>query len=207
MAQMGRPRSFDRDAAITEAMHLFWEHGYEATSLTQLKAAIGGGITAPSFYAAFGSKEALFNEVVARYLDTHGKVNASLWDVNLAPRDAIERALRRSALMQSEPGHPKGCLIVLSVANCSPEHTHVQELLATSRNHTRVAIAACIERGLALGALPANTNVRAMATVFDGFLLGLSTLARDGISSATLDDAVTQVMAVWEMAACRNAAP
>jgi AcrR family transcriptional regulator len=207
MAQMGRPRSFDRDAAITEAMHLFWEHGYEATSLAQLKAAIGGGITAPSFYAAFGSKEALFNEVVVHYLDTHGKVNASLWDPSLAPRDAIERALRRSAMMQSEPGHPKGCLIVLSVANCSPEHAHVQKLLAISRHHTRGAIAACIERGMALGALPASTNVHAMAAVFDGFLLGLSTLARDGLSSATLDDAVTQVMTVWEMAACRNAAP
>ena len=37
MAQMGRPRTFDRDRAITEAMHLFWEHGYDATSLAQLK--------------------------------------------------------------------------------------------------------------------------------------------------------------------------
>jgi len=207
MAKMGRPRSFDRDEAITQAMHLFWEHGYEPTSLTQLKAGMGGGITAPSFYAAFGSKEALFNEVVAHYLATHGKVNASLWDESLPPREAIERALRRSAMMQSEPGHPAGCLMVLSAANCSPEHSHVQDLLATSRNHTRDGIAACIERGVALGALPASTNVRAMGAVFDGFLLGLSTLARDGLSSATLDDAVTQVMGVWDVAACRDAAP
>ena len=58
MAQMGRPRSFDRDAAIEQALHLFWQQGYESTSLAQLKDAIAGGITAPSFYAAFGSKEA-----------------------------------------------------------------------------------------------------------------------------------------------------
>lgn len=49
MAQMGRPRTFDRGVAITQAMHLFWEHGYDATSLSQLKANIGGGITAPAF--------------------------------------------------------------------------------------------------------------------------------------------------------------
>ncbi|GAB0064498.1 hypothetical protein IBA8402_02590 [Pseudomonas syringae] len=49
MAQLGRPRTFDRDLAITQALHLFWEHGYDATSLSQLKANIGGGITAPSF--------------------------------------------------------------------------------------------------------------------------------------------------------------
>ena len=47
MAQMGRPRTFDRDAAITQAMHLFWEHGYDSTSLSQLKANMGSGISAP----------------------------------------------------------------------------------------------------------------------------------------------------------------
>lgn len=59
MAQMGRPRTFDRDQAVEQAMHLFWQHGYDATSLSQLKAGLGGGISAPSFYAAFGSKDAL----------------------------------------------------------------------------------------------------------------------------------------------------
>ncbi|WP_312464268.1 TetR/AcrR family transcriptional regulator, partial [Pantoea endophytica] len=64
MMRTGRPRQFDRDEAVIKAMHLFWENGYESTSLAQLKASIGKGITAPSFYAAFGSKEALFAEAV-----------------------------------------------------------------------------------------------------------------------------------------------
>lgn len=101
MAQMGRPRTFDRDAAITQALHLFWQHGYDATSLSLLKANIGGGITAPSFYAAFGSKQALFGEVMEHYLTTHGRVTESLFDTTLAPREAIELTLRRSAKMGS----------------------------------------------------------------------------------------------------------
>ena len=60
----GRPRSFDRDAALEIAMRLFWQHGYEATSLAQLTAAIG--ISAPSLYAAFGDKEAIFMRCLAR---------------------------------------------------------------------------------------------------------------------------------------------
>lgn len=106
MATMGRPRTFDRDMAITQAMHLFWEHGYESTSLSQLKAAMGNGISAPSFYAAFGSKEALFQEVVERYQSSHGRVTEALFDAHLPPREAIELTLRRSAKMQSETGHP-----------------------------------------------------------------------------------------------------
>ena len=203
MAQMGRPRRFDRDEAIQQAMHIFWEHGYESTSLAQLKAGIGGGITAPSFYAAFGSKEELFKEVVAHYLATHGRVEESLWDERVPAREAIELTLRRSARMQSERGHPKGCLMVLSAAVCSPEHAPVQELLAKSRARTRKGIAACVERAVQSGELPAGTDVRALAMVFGSFLVGLSTLARDGVTSAALDSAVTGVMQVWDAAAQR----
>lgn len=206
MAQMGRPRSFDRDEAIHQAMQIFWEHGYESTSLAQLKAGIGGGITAPSFYAAFGSKEDLFKEVVAHYLATHGRVEASLWDESLPPRQAVELTLRRSAKMQTERGHPKGCLMVLSTAVCSSEHVQVQKLLTKVRARTRDGIAGCIARAMASGELSAGTDARALTMVFGGFLVGLSTLARDGLTSAALDAAVTEIMNVWDAAAQRTRA-
>ena len=97
MARMGRPRAFDRDDAVDQAMQLFWQHGYDSTSLALLKAELGGGISAPSFYAAFGSKEALFDECVQRYLATFAQVTECLWDETLPPRQAIETALRQSA--------------------------------------------------------------------------------------------------------------
>jgi AcrR family transcriptional regulator len=204
VAQMGRPRSFDRDEAIHQAMHVFWEHGYESTSLAQLKASIAGGISAPSFYAAFGSKEDLFKEVVSYYLATHGRVEASLWDKNLGPRQAIELTLRRSAKMQSDSSHPKGCLMVLSAAVCSPEHVQVRQLLAAVRARTRSGIADCITRAVASGDLPAHTDARALTMVVGGFLVGLSTLARDGATPAALDSAVTEIMKVWDDAAQRS---
>ncbi|WLG98255.1 TetR/AcrR family transcriptional regulator [Pseudomonas sp. FP198] len=199
MAQMGRPRTFDRDVAITQALHLFWEHGYDATSLSQLKANIGGGITAPSFYAAFGSKQALFNEVMERYLTTHGRVMESLFDSTLPPREAIERTLRRSAKMQCETDHPKGCLVSLGyLSACSEESKAISRPLAEARTANRAGIKACIERAIAAGELPATVASEALAAVFDSFLLGLSVLARDGASLETLDAAVTQVMTVWD---------
>jgi AcrR family transcriptional regulator len=204
MAQMGRPRTFDRDDAVTKAMHLFWEHGFESTSLSQLKQSMGG-ISSPSFYAAFGSKEALFHEAAERYLATHGQVTECLWDLELAPRAAIERAMRRSAKMQCERGHPRGCMVALGVMSaCSPEYDRVIRPLTDSRSRTRAGITACVERGIARGELPASTDIRALCAVFDSFLLGLSTLARDGIRHAVLDAAVTGVMAVWDATARRK---
>ncbi|UNK42922.1 TetR/AcrR family transcriptional regulator [Luteimonas sp. S4-F44] len=198
MAQLGRPRSFDRDAAIEQALHLFWEQGYESTSLSQLKAAIGGGISAPSFYAAFGSKEALYQECVARYLATYAQVTECLWDESLAPREALELALRRSARMQCERGRPRGCMVGLGVMSApSAELASVTAPLKRSRARTRAGIKACIERAAAAGQLAEGVDMGALGTVFDSFLLGLSTLARDGVGLPVMEAAISQVMALW----------
>jgi len=202
MAQMGRPRTFDRDHAVEQALHLFWQHGYDATSLAQLKAGLGGGISAPSFYAAFGSKEALFDECVQRYLATFARVTECLWDVRLPPRQAIETALRQSARMQCEDGHPKGCMVALGVMSApSPENARVVDALTHSRARTRAGILACVERGVSVGQLPGDVNVPAMATVFDSFLQGISILARDNTPHEVIDAAITQILLTWDIAA------
>ncbi|MEA9554560.1 TetR/AcrR family transcriptional regulator [Xanthomonas nasturtii] len=199
MAQMGRPRTFDRDVAVEEALHLFWEQGYESTSLSQLKAAIGGGITAPSFYAAFGSKEALYKECMERYLAAYAQVTHCLWDASLAPRQALELALRRSAKMQCERGHPKGCMVALGVMSApSPELAAISTPLTRSRARTRAGIRACVERAIASGELAADLDAAALTCVFDSFLLGLSTLARDGVGFKLMDAAIAQVLQLWD---------
>ena len=202
MARTGRPRAFDRDDAVDQAMQLFWQHGYDATSLAQLKAELGGGISAPSFYAAFGSKEALFDECVQRYLATYAQVTECLWDETLPPRQAIETALRQSARMQCDDGHPKGCMVTLGVMSApSPENAHVAQALTHSRARTRAGIVACVERGVSEGLLADDTNAAAMATVFDSFLQGVSILARDNVPHAVIDAAITQLLLTWDIAA------
>jgi len=200
MAKMGRPRQFDRSTAVSAAMHLFWEHGYDSTSLSQLKA--GMGISAPSFYAAFSSKEALFQEAAACYLASYGQVTECLWDTGLEPRAAIALALRQSAAMQCEEGHPKGCMVSLGVMSASGAgNAGVTAALGASRARTRAGFLACVERGIANGQLAAKTDPLALSTVFDSFLTGLSTLARDGAPHARLEAAIGHVITLWDAAA------
>jgi AcrR family transcriptional regulator len=70
MGQRGRPRGFDRDAALRKAMETFWKYGYDGASMTRLTTAMG--IASPSLYACFGSKEALFRQAVELYGSTVG---------------------------------------------------------------------------------------------------------------------------------------
>ncbi|MDR6178720.1 MULTISPECIES: TetR/AcrR family transcriptional regulator [unclassified Pseudomonas] len=199
MAQVGRPRSFDRTQAIDDALLLFWRYGYEATSLSRLKAAIGGGITAPSFYAAFGSKEALFKEVVARYMETHGRVNDPLFDETLAPREAIASALSRSARMQCDERLPKGCLVALgTLGSYAEEDSSLSLPLREARARIRAGLLACVRRGIVGGDLAQGTDAQALATLFEGFLLGISPMARDGVALPVIEGAIAMAMTLWD---------
>lgn len=197
MARTGRPRGFDKDEALARAMHLFWERGYEATSLTQLKASMGD-ISASSFFAAFGSKEALFRAVLDQYAQSYGQVTAPLHDSSLIARDAVKQVLEGSARMQTDPTHPLGCLVVLSLAFSSPENQHLQVLLATERQRNRNGLRACVKRAISRGELRADTDKTALATLLDAVLLGLTTQARDGVPFTALHAGITAALGVWD---------
>lgn len=198
MPRTGRPREFDKDGALDAAMQLFWRQGYESTSLSQLKQVMGG-LSAASFYGAFGSKESLYREVLARYLETHGQVVAALHDETLKPRDALEQSLRRSVRMQTDALLPKGCMLVLSVANASPENQHLQMLVAAERQRTRDAIRRCIERAVASGELRQDADTVGLASLAEALLVGMSVQARDGVSHAAIEAAISSLLQLWDM--------
>lgn len=197
MPRTGRPREFNRDEAVVAAMLLFWEHGFESTSLAQLRAAMGG-ISPASFYAAFESKEALFREAMQQYISTYGQVSESFCDTRITSKAAIEQGLRRSARMQTERSHPLGCLLVLSAVNCSPKQKHIQDMPAKEREKVRNWIKDCIERGVANGELPDSTDIHMLVTLFETFLRGISTQAQDGVPYEMIDAAITQLMSIWD---------
>src|SRR5919197_3165387 len=106
----GRPRSFNRDEALEGAIAVFWEHGYDATSISLLTSALGIG--APSLYAAFGDKRALFLEALDRYMRTYGAFAARALAEEPNARDAVERLLHQAAGAYTRPEHPRGCLLI-----------------------------------------------------------------------------------------------
>src|SRR5262249_17383819 len=132
MAPRGRPRSFDRDEALMQALRVFWAKGYESTTLTDLQQAMGG-LTAPSLYAAFGSKEALSRESVPLYHQTQGMPIVKALPDGATARDSIEGLLRVAATRFCQPDTPRGCLLVLGAMNCMPENQGVQDYLRELR--------------------------------------------------------------------------
>ena len=113
---VGRPLSFDREVALESAMMLFWRHGYEATSVSDLTKAMG--ITPPSLYTAFGDKKQLFLEAVQRYIS--GPITSeSIIDEAPSARAAAAGLLRASVIGFTGKSTPAGCLLASSAISCS----------------------------------------------------------------------------------------
>ncbi|MEV1026614.1 TetR/AcrR family transcriptional regulator [Streptomyces sp. NPDC050264] len=200
MPPAGRPRAFDMEAVLEAAMLLFWEQGYEATSLAQLRAATG--LSSASLYGAFGSKVGLFKQVVEHYMKGPGGAVDVIEDETVDPREAVAGLLHGSIDMQADSSHPAGCLIALSGTMRVPgeEHIGVRAAVVARREADRVRIRACVERGVAAGELDADTDVDGMTAMVHSFLLGLSTQLRDGVTAATLHSAVDVLLLNWRRA-------
>ena len=112
---VGRPRAFDLDEALDKAMKVFWQKGYEGSSLSDLTEAMG--INRPSLYAAYGNKEELFRKALDRY----GEGPASYLKKALeepTARQVIEKLLEAGIDLLSDPSTPHGCLVLQSALCC-----------------------------------------------------------------------------------------
>ncbi|MFE1313452.1 TetR/AcrR family transcriptional regulator [Streptomyces sp. NPDC058755] len=189
----GRPRSFDRATALERALMAFWEHGYEATSVSDLTRIMGIG--APSLYAAFGDKRSLFEEVVRVYADTHGAFGDRALAEEPTARAAVARTLREAAAEYTDPAHPYGCLVVHAATNCtSPE---VEQLLRERRNAGIAALESRIRADVAEGRLPAGVDAATLARHTGAMIQGMSQQARDGASRVELEALAEIAMAIW----------
>jgi len=194
----GRPLSFDRQAALEKAMHVFWERGYEAASIADLTAVMG--ITPPSLYTAFGDKEHLFLEAIEAYGKGPGGFGARALAEEPTARQAVQRLLEEGAVELTRDCQPHGCMMVTATTNCSVAAEHIQAALAKRRALYVKDMQDRIQRGIDLGELPPDTDARDLANFYAMVYQGMSMQAKDGASRESLLASVRMAMRSWPAA-------
>ncbi|MCY0946758.1 TetR/AcrR family transcriptional regulator [Streptomyces antarcticus] len=191
--QRGRPRSFDRDAALDKAMLAFWDRGYEATSIADLTRALGIG--APSLYAAFGDKRKLFDEVVVVYGSRYADFAAVALAEEPTARAAVGRVLHEAAEVYTDPAHPPGCMVISAAVNTTSDE--VAQALRERRDASLAMFESRIRADVATGVLPADTDARALARYAGAVLQGMSQQSRDGATREELEAVAALALRAW----------
>jgi AcrR family transcriptional regulator len=190
----GRPRAFDIEKALDQAMMVFWQKGYEGASLSDLTEAMG--INRPSLYAAFGNKETLFRKTLDRYHDGP----ASYFTEALSERTAravAERLLRGAAEVLTDPRNPAGCLMVQGALSCGDAANPIRRELISRRAAGEAAIRRRLEHARSDGDLPADSDPADLALYITTVTHGMAVQAASGATRDDLERVIETAMRVW----------
>lgn len=194
----GRKRAFDDEVALHTAMKLFWRQGYEGTSIADLTRALG--INPPSLYAAFGSKQELFEKTLDRYMCERAiQVEEAM--ARPTAHEAVLTLLTGRAEVFTSADQPAGCMTVQAGLASGELHHEIVDLLAAAREETRRTVLNRFERALADGDLPSGTDCTALARYVMTAIYGLSVEAGSGAPREELVAAATLAAQVVPRAA------
>lgn len=187
-SQRGRPRGFDRDAAVRAALNVFWDKGFDGAQLTDIIAAMG--INPPSFYAAFTSKEQLFREALALYIKLADAGREPAFKRATTTESAMRVWLEASADRAIAAPGSGGCMLILGVTNNIPSNAPLRELLLQRRIDSRARLRSRLAQGVEDGDLPPETDVDRLSRFFYTTVQGISLQARDGATRKELQGVI-----------------
>ncbi|GID28862.1 TetR/AcrR family transcriptional regulator [Paractinoplanes brasiliensis] len=193
-AQLGRPRAFDADAALGQAMLVFWRQGFEGASLADLTEAMG--ISRKSMYAAYGNKEELFRKVLQRYTDGPAAYIAEALSAPTA-RETATAFLTGSIRANTMPGYPAGCLGVQGALAVGETGQVAHDILTEWRAVGQMHLRDRFRRAVREGDLPADADPDLIARYLMTIANGLAVQASAGAGRQDLERVAGAALRNW----------
>ncbi|EAO4655154.1 TetR family copper-responsive transcriptional repressor ComR [Salmonella enterica] len=192
----GRPKVFDREAALDKAMTLFWQHGYEATSLADLVEATGA--KAPTLYAEFTNKEGLFRAVLDRYITRFAsKHEAQLFCEEKSVESALEDYFTEIAACFTSTGTPAGCFMINTSATLAASSRDIARTVKSRHAMQEQTLIQFLRQRQERGEIPAHCNPQALAEYINCILQGMSISAREGATFEQLMQITRTTLRIW----------
>jgi AcrR family transcriptional regulator len=194
---VGRHKAYDRDAVLEAARDLFWERGYEATSITELEQRTG--LNRSSLYQEFGNKHQLFEAALECYADrVIANVLTVLRDDTRPGLDSVIALFRQHAqLFVRAPVNVRGCLLVNTTAELAARDERVRPAAAAYRDRLRADFTAALTRAADQGEL-APALVESRAQILASALMGAWLTVRiDPRDASQLCDTIAVEVASW----------
>ncbi|WP_316825494.1 TetR/AcrR family transcriptional regulator [Pedobacter miscanthi] len=173
---MARTKDFDEKEVLQKAVYLFWDKGFNGTSMQDL--VDGLGISRSSLYDTFGDKYQLYLKALESYKNSHGNILATLDTASCSARVAVTQLLRTAAneLLNSE--QPLGCFMVNASTELASRDVRVNRLVSQTEKQLEEAFLKVIEKGQADGEISKDKDALTMARFLNNTVKGLQVSAR-----------------------------
>lgn len=189
---MARPQEFDTAEVLDRAMHVFWDKGYEATSLADILQATG--LSKSSLYATFGDKRALFLAAFESYRKSRLEYIGHMLNDGRPARESIERFLRLGVAHGIETTNGYGCMTANEAIELGPHDVDVQTLVAADFQAVEDIIAQAIARGQADRSIASTDDPYKLARFLNVSIQGLHVMTRARSDESRLDDTVAVML-------------
>lgn len=179
---MARPKQFNRIEALNKAMEHFWIHGYQATSMSELRKVMGIG--RQSLYDTFGDKHQLFSEVLAHYTSYNDKDVDRLIehdDVLISIRSFFET---RVQMLSSETR--KGCLMMNTCMELSPHDPDIAAQIQDGLEYMQKGFEYVLFKGQRQGSISVQKNAEELAFFLTSQVAGMVVMAKNNASRQQL---------------------
>ncbi|MEE3808016.1 MULTISPECIES: TetR/AcrR family transcriptional regulator [Lysinibacillus] len=189
---MARTREFDEEKVLEAAMQLFWEKGYEATSLSDLTARMG--IQRPSIYSTFGDKKELFEAALRRYTTSRAADIRARLQSHTSVKQAFATFFEEVIAAEYTKDLSNGCFCINTMVELAPHDERFEILTREHQLYLAVIFQETIERGIQSGELDADTDAKSLAQALLVALIGLTVMLKSQPQQAFVDNAIATTL-------------
>ena len=191
---MVRQREFDKEKALDDAMELFWEKGYAATSISDLTAKMG--IQRPSLYATFGDKEELFEAALRRYTNLHASLIRTILQKTTLVKEAFRHLFEELIEEEYKDKVSKGCFCINTMVELAPHDQKFEVLTREHEMYLSVIFQETLLKGIKSGELESNLDVKALAQTLVVALIGITVLLKSHPERSFVDKSVSMILSL-----------
>ncbi|MDF2646664.1 MAG: transcriptional regulator [Paenibacillus sp.] len=185
---MGRTREFDEEKVLDAAMQLFWEKGYEATSLSDLTSRMG--IQKPSIYSAFGDKKELFEAALRKYMMSRASHVRTRLQKNPTVKEAFRAFFEGVVAEEYTENRSRGCFCINTMVELAPHDEKFEILTREHQMYLSVIFQETIERGIQSGELEIGVNAKALSQALIVSLIGLTVIMKSRPERSFVDNTI-----------------
>jgi len=193
---MARTREFDEGKVLEAAMELFWEKGYEATSLSDLTSRMG--IQRPSIYSAFGDKKELFEAALRRYTTSRASEMRARLQSHSSVREAFSAFFKNVVAEEYAGDRSRGCFCINTMVELAPHDEKFEILTREHQMYLSVIFQETIERGIQSGELKPGIQAKALAQALIVSLIGLTVILKSRPEQSFVDQAIAVTLTLLD---------